>query len=606
VAWTAGLAPAGLVLSVALASTAGFAGLLSGWGGPAWLPALGLAPGLAVAIIAARAAPPAVRPCQNDLALGLMMVAAAGVWAAGLFGPGMLPVGDPIAVPQFAKSLAAGSPLTEAFPPGTSGHAYPPGYPLLFAPVEAWLRPDRALMAFKAVTVAVVALIPLAWAWLHRALFGVQGPAWPVILAAYGVFILVERHLGFLTPFAGKNAVEFALLLFPGVALAAVRLSEAPRIWPLAAAPLFGLFLIHYSMLHLAVAFLAAYAVAGRRWRWPMVLKLAAAGAIATALLLLAASEALRDPRAAAAPWTPLQGLSALARTLVAARPEVVIFHDADFGLAPAHYRLAVLAACAALAIVIGLSRRWPATWRPAAVYALAIAASLAFGYGLLPAHITVDFVRCYLWPLQAMLFMTAGLALVAVWRGLPTTGRWGFAAVAAPAVLMAMVVGARDMQVERDTFKARSQPRGAVRQIVRALPQDRPCFLIAHSQARPDVLITVQDPPAWNYAEALSPCMFVGGSWVHSGWPGGRDLGGLPSARALRRLPADLPVFFVGSAEQARAYADALAGQGQGLGWRWRRARADVAGVDLWKADPANPEEAEAMGERKPLTTGG
>jgi len=580
---------------VFLATGAGLGVLILDLHGPAWLPWLGLVPAAGVAALAMRPEPRGAPPPSGaDALLTLAIVLAALVWAWTLFGPGVLPIGDPVAVPQFARSLATGLPLTEAFPPGSSGHAYPPGYPLLFAPAEAVLQPDTALMLFKLVTVAVAALIPAAWGGLHRALFAPDRPAWQVAALAYVAFILLERQLGFLTPFAGKNAVEFALLLFPAVILATIRLAERPRLWPLAALPLGGLFVIHYSMLHLAAAFLAAYALLGRPWRWGPVLRMVGAGAIACGLLLLAAGEALHDPRAAAAPWTLGPALGLLARAVVASRPPLVIFHDAAFGLTPAYYRILVVAACGAVAVALGFSLRRPGLWRAAMLYGLALAASLAFGYGVVPARINLDFVRCFAWTLQAALFLVAMLALVEGWGRLAGSWRWAAPLAAAPVLAVALAIAWHDMRVERAAFRQATQPRAAIHQIAAALPQDRACMLIAHGQARPDVLVTIQDAPPWNYAEALSPCVFVGGSWVHAGWPGGRDLDGLPSAEALRRLPAGLPVYFVGPRAQLDAYAGALAGQG--LGWAWRPA-GQAAGSALWRAErPSGSYASNAM----------
>jgi hypothetical protein len=430
--------------------------------------------------------------------------------------------------------------------------------------------------------VVTAGLIPTAWGLMHRRLFAPQSPSWLVVGAAYAAFVLIERHLGFLTPFAGKNAVEFALLLFPGVVLASLRLLAAPRLWPLAALPLYGLFLIHYSMAHLAAAFLSACLALGRPWRWADIARAAAVGGLAVAALLVTNGEALHDPRTVTAPWTPGAGLAQLLRLATAARPDLVIFHDADFGLAPALYRVPVLAGAAALAVLIGLRLRDPSLWRPALVYAAALAVSLAFGCGVVPAGISFDFVRCYAWTLQAALFLTAGLALFAAWRQLEGRVCWAASAAGAAALLAASAVGLHDMRIERAHFAGQALSRQDVRQITGALPRTGPCVLLTAGQAQPRLLITVQNAAPWNYAEAVSPCRYLTGSWVQPGAPGGRDEDGLPSAAALRATPTGAPIYFAGSAERLSWYAASL--HGQGLPVRWTRVATQAGGVAVWR----------------------
>ena len=441
---------------------------------------------------------------------------------------------------------------------------------------------DGALVAFKVLTIAVTALIPVAWAAMHRALFAPRTPVWIVTAAAYLTFVAVERHLGFLTAFAGKNAVLFALLLFPGVMVATVRLGATRWAWILAAAPLTGLFLIHYSMAHLSVAFLAAYVVFGRSWSWRQAVRMGAAGALAAVVLLDMSGAALADPRAAAGAWAPGAGLAALWRTTIAARPELVVFHDGAFGLVAAYFRVAVAAACVALAVAIGVRLRDATLWRPAATYGVALGISLLFGYGVLPARITVDFMRCYAWTLQAMVFLVAGLALLEAWRRLEGRQRQIAAVAAGLFAVAGLGVAARDMQVERKVFARRTLERVAVQQIADALPKAGACALAAHGRGGPDALVTEQHVMAWNYAEAVSPCRFLTGSWVQPGVPGGRDLDGLPAAAAL---PRDGPVFLVGSKAAAVAYASALARQGRRI--TWRLVGHDVGGAGLWRAQP-------------------
>jgi hypothetical protein len=547
--------------------------------GPPWTPLLSLVPAAAVAWFAGRTAPEVGAPLGAE---AIAVTAVGLAWAFAVFGGGgILPPGDAIAVPQFAREIAGGRTLTEAFPPGSSGHAYPPGYPLLFSLVSMGLTPTAALVAFKVLTILIVGLIPAAWARMHLSLFFPTTPAWMVFAASYLAFVVLERHLGFLTAFAGKNAVQFALLVFPAVATATLRLARARILWMVAALPLFGLFLIHYSMVHLSAAFLGAYLVAGRKRSLVEALRIAAAGALAVGLLILVSGAALADPRAATSAWTPAAGLVNLMRQAIAAKPEVVVFHDAAFGVVPSFYRLPLMVSCSAFAFLVGRRLAEPALWRAAATYGLAFAASLAIGYGLVPLRLSVDFMRCFVWALQAAILTTTCLAALAL---LPRPAR-PLQALLAGGVALLSLVAARDAWVEHRVFARRTLAPQDVRAVSQILPARGPCFLIAESDSRPEVMTTTQHATAWNYAEAVSPCRFLTGSWVQPGSPGGRDLDGLPAAGVLQATPRGSAVFFSGDEQRLDRYRAEL--RRRGLDWTWTGLSADAGGAAVWRAVP-------------------
>ena len=332
-----------------------------------------------------------------------------------------------------------------------------------------------------------------------------------------------------------------ALLLFPAVVLAALRLAQHRWRWPLAAVPLYGLVLIHYSMLHLAAAFLGAWLAVGLatgRAGWREALRLAVVGLLAAGLMVVLNGEALADPRAGGFAFDPLGGLSRVVETFLAARPGFVIFMDRDFGLAPSPFRGVLLLACAAVCVAAAVLVRRRSLGAAAAVYLLAFVASLAMAYGVVPAGISPDFMRWFAWPLQAALFLSTGLALLTLAARAPRPVRI-LAMVAVGAAGAAVLY--RDGRAERATFQATAAPRADLSRMDAILP-DRPpsggCLLIGESDADPASLITFQRSRVWTYAEVVSPCRYLNGSWVHPGDPAGRAISGMPAAEVLRTLP--------------------------------------------------------------------
>lgn len=568
----------------ALTCTAALGFMVLRAGLAAWMAALALLPAIGLSMcLTGGGARPARDRRERMLIGGLILLVVA--WLMLLFGSGAaLPPGDAVAVPQFAQAIAGGRLLTQAYPPGSSGHAYPLGYPILLAPLMAWLPPIPALAVFKLLTVAVVAATPAAWAWLQRRLFTPELSALAVTAAAYAAFMGLERTLVFLIPFAGKNAVMLGVLLFPAVVAAAVELARSRRLWPLGALPMFGLVLVHYSMLHLLAAVLGGYVVVGlasRRIGPGGALRLAAMGAATVVMLLILNGEALGDPRAGGFAVQPLSGLGRMLDQIVARRPALVIFTDLDFGLPAPSYRLLQLGVGALVSALLAWRLREPGLRDSALVWLLALTAVLAMAFGVLPAGITLDFVRAFAWSLQAAIFMVLGLALLEAWRKAGRPWRIAGGAVAALAALYTAWIVLHDGRAERGAYRTRAVSRSALVEIQAVLPRSgglRRCLLIGQSRTMLDGLVTVQKAGAWTYAEILSPCRFVNGSWIERPLPGARDLAGFPSAQALAALPGAAELLFVGEAGAFEAWRAAVAGTGE---WRWQGA---AGGASVWR----------------------
>jgi hypothetical protein len=528
-------------------------------------------------------------------ALERLIIAGAIVYFAVLcHGGAVLPAGDAVAVPQLAAAIAAGRLPVAAYPPGSSAHAYPPGYPLLFAPASALLSPVAALGLFKGLNILTAALIPAAWAWLQIRLFRPRLPAWAVLACSYFAFFAVERTLGFFLSVGGKNAAFLGILLTPFAVVLTIRLARSWRGVVPATLVVFGLMLVHYSMWHLMAALLAAYAgwgLIGRRLTVGEVVRLAMAGAGAAALIWLFMSEAASDPRAAALTFDPLAmkvGLGLALKSLVASVSPIVIFMDFDFHLLGSPYRGLLLIACTAVSLAIAARLRDADLRDGALTWFTTFVIGLLCGYGAIPAGITLDFVRSYLWAVQAAVIASAAGAVLMLLSSRPAREhRLGYAA-AAVVVLSCGTVMLMDARVETYSARQHAIPNRDLERIAAVLDSaDRSgaCHLIGESNPIPGAPVVVQGVEAWNYAEIVSKCRFLNGSWVHPGVSGGRRLGGYPSTEVMRAVaPAD-GLVFVGRAAAHEAYVARLRSEGQATEWT---PLGHVAGAQVWRLTPS------------------
>jgi hypothetical protein len=337
-------------------------------------------------------------------------------------------------------------------------------------------------------------------------------------------------------------------------------------------------------------ALLGLYVVVGlssRKVTWREALRLFVMGSVVALLMLLFMHEAVSDPRAGSFSFNPFGGLQELARDFYSYRSPIVIFMDGPFGLAPSPYRMLVLVGCAACTWILSKASLQTALGRAALIYAGAIFVSLSFGYGIVPAGIQLDYVRWFLWTLQAAL-MTTTLVAAALYAGTVSGLRRGV--VLAGLCLVAGYGAAtmwKDGKVEFLQNKADAISRTELRAIGNAIgpgASEKRCGIIGDSDSFPSTLTTVQRLRAWNYAEAIAPCDFLNGSWIQPGIPNGRDFKGFPSAGALRAVATDRPLFFVGSSDAFRGYQDYL--EVAQLRWRWTPL-GDVAGEMVWRHDP-------------------
>ena len=158
----------------------------------------------------------------------------------------------------------------------------------------------EALSIFKVVNLAVVALIPLAWAWQVRVLFrpAING-RW-VILGSYLAFFGLERTISFALPGAGKNSMLLAAFVTPLLLVTLFKLGDEPQKWLIGGIMFFGAILFHYSVIYITGTFFAAYVsymLVTRNIGYRKVWGLVVMGTIGMLGLILLFPEALNNPQ---------------------------------------------------------------------------------------------------------------------------------------------------------------------------------------------------------------------------------------------------------------------------------------------------------------------
>lgn len=499
------------------------------------------------------------------------IVAGAGLLIFGVFYSGYtLPSHDPIAIPVLARSIVEGRlPLT-AYEQGSSAFSYPPGLPILLAMVAGWLDPIDRLLVFKVIVLSAVTMVPANWAWMHLRLFPLRISSPIFLTISYFVFFGIERTLGFAVPFAGKSAILFGLWLAPIVAVLCVWLSMHPLGWILGAVALFGLTLVHYSLLHLMAALLGAYALVGligHTIRWQQVLSIILMGALAALLTLLLLSEALIDPRAGDFSFK-FNGLISVIETIVARHSFMVIYTDAGFGILGFIYRGPALCLAILFSLTVARLLGDKSIRDATCTYGVAVVIALLFGFSVVPVGITLDFMRWFLWAPQAAILLTASCSVWCLMSHLDGRPRLAIQSAAAICVVAAAGTVAVDAavfsRVNREQALARNEL-SAIRDVLR-LPAGVNCLLIGDSSQMASGQVTAQKSKLLDYAEAVTSCRYLNGSWVHPGTPGGRALNGFPSPEVLGTALAGSTVFFFGNRKSE--YEDDLRHAGMETRW--------------------------------------
>lgn len=500
----------------------------------------------------------------------------------------VLPAHDPIAVPLLSKVIASGKLPVDVFVPGSSAYSYPPGYPIIFAPLMALLPTPEVYFVFKLINLLTIALIPVTWTWMQRRLFPVALPSWIMLVAAYLVFFGIERTVGFAIPFAGKNAVLLGVMIAPIVIVTMVDGCSSFGKSIVSGIVFTGLVLIHYSMLHMLTCIIGAYVIlylSKGRLSWRKVANLALAGSVPVFFMLVFFNEALADPRSGKFVFLPFQGLKDLFSIILAKNSFIVIYSDIKSDMIGFPYRGVSLCLSVSISLLLAKAGKAPVgltdgTW----IFFIAFIGSLSMVVGLLPSGLTGDFARWYIWAIQAMVFLQT--CLCALWLSNVSSGRTKWLAISSIGLiaLFALTIIQMDAYVYREVNQREVVTKRELREMQRILSSSDvgdECLIISESTQIPSLLVTIQSVKAWEYAESASSCRYANGSWMQPGVLGGRELSGFPSADVIKRIAPQTALFFLGSENRLNFYTGLL--KEAGISVSWTKVGA-TRGISVWQ----------------------
>ncbi|THD73149.1 MAG: hypothetical protein E7813_03260 [Bradyrhizobium sp.] len=516
--------------------------------------------------------PPAIlaRLDRYTISSGLLITGFAGTVLFVVTAPGYVLVGhDPIIIPTLANGLLSHSTTMEIYQPGDHGFTYPPGYPILFSAISRLLTPLSSLFVFKVGTIILVLLLPVGWVWMAQRVFHVSLPAWLMLLLSYIAVFGLERTATF-TLQIGKNAQVLAGAIFPflaGLLLISTRTNIGV---PFAIAALVGAILIYYSAFYMVATFFVAYFLIHfprERKDWMDALRLALTGLISLGIFVLLMREALNDPRAGSFGWPdPVNGLWRMAHVLLDRYDQLLfIFHNSVMmpSVLPSPYRGLFLLGCMLLPLAtVYLQRKSDersfAVARMAGVFGIMWLIGIAFGTGVINIGITDDFTRWYLIFPQAALILSALCAVACYARSDERGTKVAYGALGGIAVLGVLFASADFAQIAR-AYRAQPVERADLTNVRDVLTAAAPCFLITQSTTFLGDFMTMQRYRPLDYAEMLTGCWIVNGSFVHRGIPEGRAMDGLPTAAALATLPPGAAIFLIVPEPIEAAYRSAL-----------------------------------------------
>jgi hypothetical protein len=502
--------------------------------------------------------PPQVSPAKPDgqaILASLLIIGIAGAVLFVVTQPGYVLAGhDPIIVPTLAEALLSHATTMDVYQPGDPGFTYPPGYPILFSNIRLLLTPLQALSAFKAWTIVLVLLLPVGWAWMACRVFLVPMPFWLILLLSYVAVFGVERSVTFSLEH-GKNAQILVGAAFPfliGLLLITIRNSIG---LPFAVAALVGATLLHYSMLYMVAAFFIAYVLIyfpRERKDWVAVLRLGLAGILSLGVFVPLMRAAFDDPRAGTFGWLrPMEAMRRMADVLLGRHDELLfIFNGPAFSVYHSPYRGLFLISCMLISLAIaymqrGVSEGSFAITRMAGVWGIMLLIGIAFGTGAVQIGITPDITRWSLIFPQAALMLAALCAVVLYARSEGRGARVASWALGGAAIL-ATILATSDLVWIAGVFQTQRMSQRDLTNVRDVLEDAAPCFLITQSKTTADGLHTMQFYKPLEYAEILTGCRILNGSFVQRGAPEGRAMDGLPPAAVLATLPASAAIFLV------------------------------------------------------------
>jgi len=512
---------------------------------------------------------PQTLPTRQDaqtISAILLIMGIVGVALFVITAPGYVLVNhDPIIVPTLADALISHSTTMDVYRPGDVGFTYPPGYPILFSVISRVLTPLSSLFAFKVGTTILVLLLPIGWTWMAYRIFCVPLPVWLILLLSYISVFELERTATFTLETEKMHRV-LAGAVFPFLAGLLLLTTQTNIGIPFAITALVGGILLHYSMFYMIVTFFIAYFLVHfprERKDWIAALRLGLAVLLSLGMFVLLVREALNDPSAGSFAWPhPVEGLRRMAGILFGMYDHLQFIYNGLPSVLPSPFRGLFLLGSILLPLLLAyLSRvneRSFAVARMAGVFGIMWLIGIAFGTGIVNVGITDDYARWYLIFPQAALMLSA-LCAIACYAGSEERGAkvayWGLGGIA---ILGSVVAGFDFAHIAR-VYRAQRTTRAELANVRDVLTAAAPCFLITQGVSIAGGLHIMQRYHPLEYAEILTGCSILNGSFLQHGIPGGRAVNGLPAAAALATLPPSATIFLIVPEPIEAAYRSAL-----------------------------------------------
>jgi hypothetical protein len=503
----------------------------------------------------------------------LLLIAGVLFYLGWIYARGVtLPAHDPIAVPTFASILNKNIPLYNYYSHDESGAIfYPPGFPLLLSAGYVFFDHVWILLLFKILCILAIGLIPFSWSWLAKSVFKIPLPLSTIAIAFYIAGFGIERTLSYALPFAGKNSQLFLLSIFP---LFFVYLIKVPYRNLLQLVVLgfsfYCLILFHYSTLYLSfVLFLAIFFF----WYLSEPKKLfeiirhglfvGFVGVIGVICFSIFSNEAIHGLRRtfSGGMYNLSTALTAFVEIMFGADNRfLAIFNTKAFQIVGSPIRGYFLIGCvlfSTLVMVKTKSQEKGKSARPiflcSATLYLAIVIGAVLGSGLIPVGLNTDFYRWFIFPIQIGVI---ACALLSAYVLLENIKRWVVIALFLIFLLVPLwVLNTDTIRIKKgvDGCAVSSSQLLEIRDIIVSGPSG--CGILS-----PNVIVTknltfVQKYRVIEYAEMLTGCRLLAGSWVHAPSSGWRESDGLPKDEVFKYIPFGMNLYFVGTRVELENY---------------------------------------------------
>jgi hypothetical protein len=505
---------------------------------------------------------------QGDYKKCVCLVAGILLWLFWVYSQGVvLPAHDPIAVPTYASILHQNVSLVEYFSYDKSGgFFYPPGLSLLLSVAYIFLDHASILLLFKVLCVLAVGLMPFSWAWLAQRFFKIPLPLWVIALCFCIAGFTIERTLIYTLPFAGKNAQLFMLTIFP---VFFVFLTENLRLNWLRSTGLGFLFysiaLIHYSTFHLAFALFMAVSVAlflhNRKQGLALAVRSFWVGVVGVGCFVVFSSEALHSSLNLTKHAYDFKGSLALLSAIFFGFNNgfLSVFNETNLQEVGTPFRGYFLIGCFLFSVIIRLKRSYNNDKAAQAVclcsgaFFIAIGVAAIFGSGLIPVGLNIDMFRWLIFPAQIGVIACALLSAYILLKN--TNWKIAIVLVIAFFVWPSWVFVTETMEVKNSisySVITKSQIHGMQNTIVSG-PSG--CGILSPNAVEMEDIMYMQKQKILEYAEMVTGCRMLAGSWVHGPSKGWRERNGLPSDSAISSFPVEKNLYFVGKRSELDTY---------------------------------------------------